>query len=51
VQTAPVAEILQRLGYQVYSFRGGTRGIARVAPERERSGVTRCEGNGSGASR
>jgi thiamine biosynthesis protein ThiI len=34
VQTAPVAEILQRLGYQVYSFRGGTRGIARHERER-----------------
>jgi thiamine biosynthesis protein ThiI len=49
VQTAPVAEILQRLGYQVYSFRGGTRGIARH--QREKSEGARCEGSGSGASR
>ena len=35
VQTAPVAELLQRLGYDAYSFRGGTRGIMRWLSERE----------------
>jgi thiamine biosynthesis protein ThiI len=35
VQTAPVAELLQRLGYDAYSFRGGTRGIMRWLKERE----------------
>jgi thiamine biosynthesis protein ThiI len=38
VQTAPVAELLQRLGYEVYSFRGGTRGMLRYQQERERVG-------------
>jgi tRNA uracil 4-sulfurtransferase len=33
VQTAPVAELLQRLGYSVYSFRGGTRALKRWAAE------------------
>ena len=41
VQTAPVAEILQRLGYQVYSFRGGTRAIARHERERAGAGASR----------
>jgi thiamine biosynthesis protein ThiI len=41
VQTAPVAEILQRLGYQVYSFRGGTRGIARHEREKSAAGAPR----------
>jgi hypothetical protein len=49
VQTAPVAEILQRLGYQVYSFRGGTRAIARHV--REKTAGIPSERNGSGAAR
>jgi thiamine biosynthesis protein ThiI len=39
VQTAPVAELLQRLGYEVYSFRGGTRGVLRYYQEREKAGT------------
>jgi thiamine biosynthesis protein ThiI len=39
VLTAPIAELLQRLGYQVYSFRGGTRALARHQSEKERVGV------------
>jgi thiamine biosynthesis protein ThiI len=39
VQTAPVAELLQRLGYQVYSFRGGTRALRRYQLSRERVGT------------
>ena len=39
VQTAPVAELLQRLGYAVYSFRGGTRGIMSWLKEREGVGA------------
>jgi thiamine biosynthesis protein ThiI len=41
VQTAPVAELLQRLGYQVYSFRGGTRGVLRYQQSLEKVGSTR----------
>ena len=39
VLTAPVAELLQRLGYQVYSFRGGTRALLRYQRERENVGT------------
>ncbi len=35
VQTAHLAEIMQRVGYEAYSFRGGRRGIMRYARERD----------------
>jgi thiamine biosynthesis protein ThiI len=41
VQTAPVAELLQRLGYQVYSFRGGTRGVLRYQQSLQQVGTSR----------
>ena len=39
VQTAPIAELMQRVGYEAYSFRGGTRGIMRYQREREGAGA------------
>lgn len=35
VQTAPLAEIMQRVGYEAYSFRGGTRALKRWLEERK----------------
>lgn len=35
VQTAHLAELMQRVGYEAYSFRGGLRGIMRHARERD----------------
>ncbi|MBW3535311.1 MAG: tRNA 4-thiouridine(8) synthase ThiI, partial [Gemmatimonadetes bacterium] len=34
VQTAHLAEVMQRVGYQAYSFRGGTRGLSAHAREK-----------------
>ena len=38
VQTAPIAELMQRLGFEAYSFRGGTRGVLRYQQEQGRVG-------------
>jgi thiamine biosynthesis protein ThiI len=47
VQTAYVAEVMQRAGYEVYSFRGGAKGIRRYAEERRNDPVV---GSVTGAS-
>ena len=39
VQTAYLAEVMQRAGYECYSFRGGVRGIKRYAEERRHGPV------------
>ncbi len=47
VQTAYLAEVMQRAGYEVYSFRDGIKGIRRYAEERGRSPVAgRASGTG-----
>ena len=38
VQTAQIAELMQRVGFEAYSFRGGTEGIRRYAESRGRGG-------------
>ena len=39
VQTAHLAELMQRVGYQAYSFRGGSRGLAAHGREVETAGT------------
>jgi thiamine biosynthesis protein ThiI len=38
VQSAYLAEVMQREGYEAYSFKGGTRALRAYAGERARSG-------------
>ena len=42
VQTAHVAEAMQRAGYEAYSFRGGAQAVRRYAEERARTGDPGC---------